>query len=101
VLYAAAPVFSDDGAVGGLVYLAMPLPQTGLPLNWLMALVGAVMAAVLLASIAGTLVARRVARPMQTLVKAAVAVSDGDLTQHVPLENSISELNGLEKHSTR
>ena len=101
VLYAAAPVFSDDGAVSGLVYLAMPLPQTGLPLKWLMALVGAVMAAVLLASIAGSLVARRVARPMQTLVNAATAVSDGDLTLQVPLENSISELNGLGKAFNR
>jgi two-component system sensor histidine kinase BaeS len=95
VLYAAAPVFGDDGAVSGLVYLAVPLPQTGLPLKWLMGLGGAALTAVILASIAGTLIARRVARPMQTLAKAAAAVSDGDLTQHVPLENSISELNGL------
>jgi two-component system sensor histidine kinase BaeS len=101
VLYAAAPVFGDDGAVSGLVYLAMPLPQTGLPLKWLMELGGAALAAVILASIAGTLVAHRVARPMQTLVKAAAAVSDGDLTLQVPLENSISELNGLGKAFNR
>jgi signal transduction histidine kinase len=101
VLYAAAPVFGDDGAVGGLVYLAMPLPKIGLPLKWLMELGGAALAAVILASIAGTLVARRVARPMQTLVKAAAAVSDGDLTLQVPLENSIKELNGLGKAFNR
>jgi heavy metal sensor kinase len=101
VLYAAAPVFGDDGAVSGLVYLAMPLPQTGLPLKWLMELGGATLVAVILASIAGTLIARRVARPMQALAKVAAAVSDGDLTQHVPLENSISELNGLGKAFNR
>ena len=101
VLYAAAPVFGDDGAISGLVYLAMPLPQTGLPLKWLMELGGAALAAVILASIAGTLIARRVARPMQALAKAAAAVSDGDLTQHVPLENTIRELNSLGKAFNR
>jgi two-component system sensor histidine kinase BaeS len=101
VLYAAAPVFRDDGAVSGLVYLAMPLPQTGLPFNWLMELAGAALAAIILASITGTLIAQRVARPMQTIARAAAAISDGDLTQHVPLENSISELNGLGKAFNR
>ena len=101
VLYAAAPVFTDDGAISGVVYLAMPLPQTGLPLKWLIGLVGASVVAVILASFAGTLLAQRVARPLSTITRTAMAVSDGDLNQHVTLENSISELNSLGKAFNR
>jgi len=101
VLYAAAPIFGDNGVVSGLVYLAMPLPQTGLPMKWMVQLGGAALAAVILASVAGTMIARRIARPMHALAKASVAVSGGDLTQQVTLENSINELNDLGKAFNR
>ncbi len=97
VLYAAAPVLGVDGAVNGLVYLAMPLPRAGLPVNSLMELAGAALATVLLVSITGTLIARRVSRPLEVIARAATAVSNGDLGQHVPLENGIRELNSLGK----
>jgi two-component system sensor histidine kinase BaeS len=95
VLYAAAPVYGEDGIVSGLVYLATPLPKAGMPFNWLMVLVGAALAAVLFASIAGTVIARRISRPIEAISTAAVAVSNGDLTQKVPVENRIRELDSL------
>ena len=49
VLYAAAPVFGEDGSIIGIAYLATPLPPAGLPANVIVQLVGAVAVAVLLA----------------------------------------------------
>ena len=95
VLYAAAPVFGDDGTVTGLVYLAMPLPAAGLPFNVLLQLSAAAFAAVILALIAGTLLARRIVAPVEEISQAAAAVSAGDLNQHVPAESDIHELNSL------
>lgn len=95
VLYAAAPVIGMDGAVSGLVYLAMPLPRAGLPGNWLVELGGGAMAATLLASVAGTWIAWRIAHPMEAIARAAEAVSRGDLAQQVPLDNCIRELDSL------
>lgn len=95
VLYAAAPILAEDGMVTGLVYLATPLPAAGLPASLLLDLAGAAFAAVVLALIAGTLLARRIARPVEDIAHAAAAVSAGNLTQRVPAESGISELNGL------
>lgn len=95
VLYAAAPVVGADGAVSGLVYLAMPLPASGLPVNLALGLVGAALAAGILALIAGTLLARRIIAPVEAISSAAAAVSAGGLHESVPAESGIRELNAL------
>jgi heavy metal sensor kinase len=95
VLYAAAPILDDAGSVTSLVYLATPLPPGGLPLNLLLELAGAGLAAVLLAALAGTLLARRIARPVEAIAQAVSAVSAGDLGQRVPTGSEIRELDGL------
>ena len=74
VLYAAAPVRGADGGVSGLVYLATPLPPGGLPADLLWKLLGAVLLAMLLAAAAGTLLARRIARPVEAIARAAAGV---------------------------
>ena len=95
VLYAAAPVFGEDGKVISLVYLSTPLPPSGLPEKLIYQLAGAVLAAGILASITGIFLARGIARPLEDLDQAATAVSAGDLTQQVPSGGSISELQNL------
>ncbi len=95
VLYAAAPIRTSDGMVAGLVYLATPLPAAGLPTNLLFDLAVAVFAALALALIAGTILARRIAQPIENIARAAAAVSAGNLNQSAPIESSISELNSL------
>jgi signal transduction histidine kinase len=95
VLYAAAPVHSADGGIGGVVYLAMPLPAGGLPTGLALQLTGVLLAAVLLAFAAGTLLARRLARPVEAIARAAGAVSAGDLEPQVPAGSGIAELDGL------
>ena len=95
VLYAAAPILAEDSKVMGLVYVATPLPATGLPTSLLLDLAGAAFAAVVLALIAGTLLARRIARPVEDIAHAVAAVSAGNLNQRIPTESGIRELNGL------
>lgn len=95
VLYAAAPVYQVDGTISGIIYLATPMPGTGLPPNWWVILVGAACAAIVLASLAGMLIARRISRPIEAIAIAAVEVSRGDLTQSVPVEHRIRELDSL------
>lgn len=95
VLYAAAPVYAENGQISGIVYLATPLPATGLPTNIILQLIGAVLVAVLLATFAGTLLARRIARPLEGLAEAAIAISKGDLKQRVETESKIAELHSL------
>ena len=95
VLYAAAPVFAEDGSAIGIVYLATPLPQAGLPSNIVWQLIGAVAGAVLLAGTAGAFLSNRIARPLEGLASAASAVSSGDLNQHVPTDSDIRELHSL------
>ena len=77
VLYAAAPVYDDNGTINGLVYLAMPLPRGGLPAGFLYKLVEAGLAAVVLALLAGSLLARRITTPVSAITRGATAVSDG------------------------
>jgi signal transduction histidine kinase len=95
VLYAAAPVVDENGSVTGLIYLATPLPAAGLPISLLLNLAGACLAAVVLALMAGTLLARRIARPVEDIAQAVKAVKTGNLNQQVPAASSISELNDL------
>ena len=95
VLYAAAPVFGEGGEVINLVYLATPLPDRGLPGNLSLQLISAVLLAGLFASIAGILLARGIAQPLEKLDQAAAAVSGGDLSQHVPADENIRELESL------
>jgi two-component system, OmpR family, sensor histidine kinase BaeS len=97
VLYAAAPVLGTDGKVNGAVYLAMPLPMGGLPSDLLWKLIGAFLAAAFLAIISGMLIARRVARPVEAISQAALAVSSGDLDLKVSEQNQIRELDTLGK----
>jgi len=95
VLYAASPVFAEGGEVAGIVYLATPLPATRLPPYLILQLIAAALIAVLLAGLAGTLLARAIAHPLENLDRAAAAVSAGDLSQQVPADNSIQELDNL------
>ena len=92
VLYAAAPVLSADGSLAGIAYLATPLPKTGLPFPLVLQLAGSGALALLLAGVAATFVAGRIARPLEELANAADAVSAGDLGQHVPAETDVTEL---------
>jgi signal transduction histidine kinase len=95
VLYAAAPVLADDGTVIGLVYVATPLPKAGLPSKTLLNLVGVGCVAVILALAAGSLLSKRIARPIENIAGAVTAVSAGNLNQQVPVDSSIRELNHL------
>ncbi len=79
VLYAAAPVFGEDGKVINLIYLATPLPDRGLPRKMTFQLISAVLIAGLFASIAGLFLARGIAQPLEKLDQAAAAVSGGSL----------------------
>jgi signal transduction histidine kinase len=95
VLYAAAPVLADDGRVRGIAYLASPLPPSGLPAAVVLQFAGALLVAVVLAGLAGTLLARRFARPLEGLAEAAGAVAHGALDRQVPVDGAIPELGSL------
>ena len=95
VLYAAAPIMATDGTLAGIAYLATPLPVGGLLSSALLQFAGAVLAAILLAGVAGTLLARRIARPLVALSRAAEVVRAGDLTQPVSADSDIAELHSL------
>jgi signal transduction histidine kinase len=94
-MYAAAPVFSGEDAIAGIVYLATPLPPASLPPDLILQLVGAGAIAILLAGIAGGLLSRRIARPLERLAHAAGAVAGGDLDQNIPVDSDILELQSL------
>jgi signal transduction histidine kinase len=95
VLYAAAPIFADDGRIAGIVYIATPLPATGLPTDLLLQLLGAIFLAILLASLAGHFLARQIARPLEGLASAANTIAQGDLSARVPSESDIAEFHAL------
>ncbi len=95
VLYAAAPITGEDGRVSGLVYIAMPLPPAGLPAGLLGTLAAACLLAIGLASLAASLLASRLAHTVERVVRAAEAVSAGDLTQQVPVSTGVRELESL------
>jgi signal transduction histidine kinase len=95
VLYAAAPVYAESGAIGGIVYIATPLPAAGLPGNIILQLLGAMLVAVVLATFFGGLLAQKIAHPLEELAAAAHFISQGDLNQHVEISDNISELQRL------
>ncbi|OIN92088.1 MAG: hypothetical protein AUJ21_07085, partial [Anaerolineae bacterium CG1_02_58_13] len=95
VLYAAAPIYADDGHITGIVYIATPLPATGLPANIILQLIGAMLLAVLLASLAGRYLARQIARPLEGLANAANTLANGDLRAIAPTDSNIKELHSL------
>jgi signal transduction histidine kinase len=95
VLYAAAPIYTESGEISGIVYIASPLAPSGLPISVLLQLLGAVLAAILLALAAGTLLSRRIARPLEQLARAARSVAAGNLAEQVPVDREIKELYSL------
>lgn len=95
VLYAAAPVQNSNGQISGIVYIAMPLPSNGLPAAMIFQLLGAVVIAVLLAGLAGRLLARKIATPLEELANVAAAVSLGDLNQTVSINTDILEFQSV------
>ena len=95
VLYAAAPIYADDGHITGIVYIATPLPAAGLPANIIQQLLGAIILAILLASLAGRYLARQIARPLEGLAGTAASISRGNLQAHAPTDSNIAELRGL------
>jgi len=97
VLYAAVPVYADTGKITGIVYIATPLPPAGLPTNLILQLIGAMMIAVLLATFAGSMLARKIAHPLEGLASAATAISNGDLHQSVSVVSNITELDSLKQ----
>ena len=97
VLYAAAPIYAQDGQVSGVVYIATPLPVAGLPAEVLLQLIGVGLVAVLLAMLAGRLLARKLAQPLEGLAGAATAISNGDLDRRVLIESDIAELDRLKQ----
>ena len=92
VLYAAAPIQNSNGQIAGIVYIAMPLPSSGLPDDILLQLLGAVLVAILLSLFAGRMLAQRIASPLEELAEAAKAVSKGSLAQSVSTKADIAEL---------
>jgi signal transduction histidine kinase len=97
VLYAAAPVFDDQGQVRDLVYLATPLPRRGLPVDLTLQLAGAVIGGMTLAGLVGLLLAKRIAQPLETLDRAASAISAGKLSQWVFPPSGIEEVDNLSR----
>ena len=95
VLYAAAPVRNSNGQIVGIIYIATPLPASGLPVNLVWQLLAAVLIAILLAGTAGWALARKIALPLENLASSATAVSKGDLSQAVSPNTNISELHSL------
>ncbi len=95
VLYAAAPIYADGGQIVGVVYIATPLPATGLPTNIILQLIGAILLAVFLASLAGTFLARQIAKPLEALANTAKTISSGDLKAQTPTDSNIAELQSL------
>ena len=95
VLYAAAPINGETEGIIGIVYLAMPLPPAGLPTRVVLQFAGAVLLAIVLAVVAGALLARRITHPLERFVHAAQSVSRGDLGQRVSTRNGIVELDHL------
>lgn len=94
VLYAAAPVLSDN-EISGIVYLATPLPSASLPAGAILQLFGALLIALLLAATTGALIASRIATPIENVAKAAKAVAAGNLQTQAPTETNINELHSL------
>jgi signal transduction histidine kinase len=100
VLYAAVPVISDDGSVLQIVYLASPLPNsqwTAFPISVRWQIGAVILISILIASVAGFILAKRISRPLERMADATRAIAGGDLDQTVPEDHQISELGMLGK----
>lgn len=95
VLYAAAPIYADDGQITSIVYIATSLPATGLPANIILQLIGAILIAMILATLAGGYLAQQIAHPLEGLADAAKSIASGNLKVHAPADSGIKELQGL------
>lgn len=95
VLYAAAPIQNSNGQITGIVYIATPLPSGGLPADMILQLLGAILIAALIAGIAGRLLARKIAAPLEELASAATAVSKGNLKSSVSNHTDIAEFQSV------
>lgn len=95
VLYAAAPIQNDRGEITGLVYIATPLPASGLPTEIILELAGAIFLAILLAFLAGRYLSRQIATPLEHLSSAANSIARGDLQTRVITDSKVAELNHL------
>jgi signal transduction histidine kinase len=97
VLYAAYPVrISEDGVVS-VVYIASPLPRfslTVLPTAFGPQVLGGALLAILLAGLAGFLLARTLTRPLRQLTDAATALARGEPAPAIP-PSSTDELRQL------
>jgi signal transduction histidine kinase len=92
VLYAAAPILDADGQISAIVYLATPLPASGLPASTTLQLIGAVALALVFAYQAGRVLARQIARPLHDLAVSAREIANGNLDHRAALQNDIDEL---------
>jgi signal transduction histidine kinase len=97
VLYAAVPVYAENGVISGIVYIATPLPSAGLPVKIILQLVGAVLIAVLLAAFLGGLLARKITLPLERLAQAATSIAQGNLEPRAAVDSNITELHRLEQ----
>lgn len=95
VLYAAAPVYAENGDITGIVYITTPLPAAGLPNDIILQLLAAVLMAIVLAALFGNVLAGKIARPLEGLANAATSIAEGDLKKRVSTDHSISELHDL------
>jgi signal transduction histidine kinase len=97
VLYAAYPVRSSEGGVVSVVYIASPLPRfslTLLPTTFGPQVLGGVALAILLAGLAGLLLARGLTRPLRRLTDAASKLARGEPAPAIP-PASTTELHRL------
>ncbi|MFL7792910.1 MAG: ATP-binding protein [Anaerolineae bacterium] len=97
VLYAAYPVYSSEGNVVSVVYVASPLPRfslTLLPTTFGPQVLGGVALAILLSGLAGLLLARGLTRPLQRLTDAASKLARGEPAPAIP-PAATSELDHL------
>jgi two-component system sensor histidine kinase BaeS len=92
VLYAAAPILAQDGQVSAIAYLATPLPASGLPGSTVLQLMGGLTLALVLASLAGRVLARQIAQPLQNLAVSAREIANGNLKHRATLQNDFDEL---------
>jgi signal transduction histidine kinase len=87
VLYAAYPIHSSEGDIVSVVYIASPLPRLTLSLLpdyfGSQALGGAALA-ILLAGLAGLLLARQLTRPLRRLTEAASTLARGGRPPPIP-----------------
>jgi signal transduction histidine kinase len=87
ILYAAYPVRSLEGDVTSVVYIASPLPRLTLSLlpgYFGPQALGGATVAILLAGLAGVLLARQLTRPLRQLTEATSALARGESAPPIP-----------------